>query len=186
MRLFVAVGLSERVKSELITACRPLRAAGWPLRWLPDSALHLTLNFIGEVSPQLAEKIESDIPLAAAATPSFVLRFRGLGLFAGGGLPRVLWAGVETSTTLANLQESLRKILIACGISLEQRDYHPHVTLGRGRGRPLPARAADILAERFSQDLGEMRVDAYRLYRSSLTSSGAIHTLIREVPLVDA
>lgn len=43
----------------------------------------------------------------------------------------IYWLGVEGNETLFNMQKKLHQSLIDKGFELEDREYRPHITLGR-------------------------------------------------------
>src|SRR5690606_17164714 len=67
LRLFVGIELPESVRQAL----SPVREEHPAARWHGPEQLHLTLNFIGSVAPQVAEQMAS--ALEAAPGPAFAL-----------------------------------------------------------------------------------------------------------------
>ena len=57
MRLFVAIPLPEEVRDFVTPLCAGLPGA----RWVPRENLHLTLRFIGEVSPPVMRDIDDEL-----------------------------------------------------------------------------------------------------------------------------
>ncbi|MDH3739547.1 MAG: RNA 2',3'-cyclic phosphodiesterase, partial [Alphaproteobacteria bacterium] len=91
IRLFVALGLPEPVRERLALVRAPLPDA----RWVPAQNMHVTLRFIGEVEPPVAEEVDG--LLAHIDAPAFDLCLAGLGTFGSRGRVRALWAGFEKS-----------------------------------------------------------------------------------------
>ena len=52
MRLFAAVPVAEPARAEILAVLARLRASEWPVRWVQDEGLHLTLKFFGEVASE--------------------------------------------------------------------------------------------------------------------------------------
>ena len=100
--------------------------------------LHLTLAFIGNVTASRAQQLREIGAVAAAAVPPFTLTLDRLGAFHKQG---IAWAGPSSpDASLARLARALGDQLGAAGFELEQRAFHPHVTLvRRGRTRLLDA-----------------------------------------------
>ena len=92
--------------------------------------LHITLVFLGEVSPQRIPCTHQAMQAAAQQTAPFSLAIEGLGQFPN-GRGSILWAGVQASTPLLSLQARLFQALADQGFDLDKRTYRPHVTLGR-------------------------------------------------------
>src|SRR5512138_155342 len=100
-RLFIAVDLPEEARQAVCG--RKGEMAG--SRWVPEEQLHLTLRFIGDADDALLERIGQELVKVRPA--SFDLSLVGTGHFPPRGLPRVLWAGIETSPALSDLQATV-------------------------------------------------------------------------------
>lgn len=163
MRLFVAVELSENVKSELIRAIEALGHLCVKGRFTRPENLHLTLAFIGETK-RLAEAKSAVDSLNAA---KFNLTVGGLGAFkrAGGD---VYWAGVEKNDRLFEIQDALCAQLKNAGFELENRQYKPHITLGR---EVILSKTPDFKLEETC-----MTVDAVTLFSSEREGGRLIYT----------
>ena len=57
MRLFAAIPLPGSAQEAAARKLRELRALDWPVRWVHEEGLHLTLKFFGEVAPDRLETI---------------------------------------------------------------------------------------------------------------------------------
>jgi 2'-5' RNA ligase len=139
MRLFAGVPISDPARSQILGLLGKLRATGWPVRWVRDEGLHLTLKFFGEVAPERLEVIEEAVRFAARGTGELPLQLDELGVFPGSSRPRVLWIGFATPPALELLQDRLERGCEAIGFPPEGAPFRPHVTLGRVReGERLP------------------------------------------------
>ena len=58
MRLFAALPIPDPAREEVAALLTRLRASDWPVRWVGDEGLHVTLKFYGEVAPERLEVIE--------------------------------------------------------------------------------------------------------------------------------
>jgi len=168
MRLFVALPLPEPVEDALWELCSGISHARWTL---PDQ-FHLTLRFLGEVSPAQRQDVEE--ALAAVQVAPFALSLRGVGHFPPRGRARVLWAGVEPSEPLARLQQQVERQLVRVGLAPEPRKYHAHVTLAR-LDRVSEAQVAEFLATHGLFRQAAWTVDEFCLYSSLLRDDGADH-----------
>ena len=114
----------------------------------------------------------------------------GLGCFPNQRRPRVLWVGVrEQSGKLAALYNGLEQGFAANGFASENRDFHPHLTLGRVRreARQADQRAlSEVLARVEHFALGEYHVKEICVFHSDLRPSGAVYTKLLSAPLGEA
>jgi 2'-5' RNA ligase len=176
-RLFVSIDLPQTVKRELVGICLGLPGA----RWMADDQIHLTLRFIGEVDGGVFQDIREG--LAEIQGSAFAVRLVGLGFFPPRRQPRVLWAAVEPVEPVVVLRNRVESLLVRLGIEPEGRKFSPHVTIARLRDTPV-AKLTQYLAGKALFASSEFKVDAFHLYSSVLTSTGAIHQIEARYPLI--
>jgi 2'-5' RNA ligase len=151
-----------------------LRATDWPVRWVRDDNLHLTLKFFGDVSADRLTAVEAAVRSAGAGTGALAVRLTELGTFPKRGRVRVLWAGVESPPALELLQDRIERGSESIGFPADGRPFRPHVTLGRVRdGARLPPSGIDALGIRLEPV--SFVVDQLMLYESVLGAGGARH-----------
>lgn len=129
IRLFVALELPPQIKMALGALSGGLDGA----KWQSDEQLHLTLRFIGEAEPRMAEEIRD--MLATIDFNPFEVRLKGVGMFGTQRKPRSVWAGVEDTKPLKHLHEKIDNALNRIGLEPETRKFKPHVTLARFKHR---------------------------------------------------
>jgi len=172
LRLFVGIALPPELKLRLSLLCVGVPEA----RWVDAGNFHLTLRFIGEVDEGMASDI--DAALMRIAAPRFALALAGVGHFG----THSLWAGVEKSTPLLQLQSKVESALQRMGLPAETRRYAPHVTLARLRP-PLGDHVRAFLAGNALYRSEPFEVDQFSLIASYLTKSGAIYEDRADYPL---
>lgn len=178
-RLFIALTLPVAVIEALVAVAQPLP----DVTWTRPEQLHLTLRFLGDVPPEQVEPMIAR--LASIRVSPFVLPVEGLGTFPPNRPPRVLWAGVGSGhPRLFQLRQRIDDAVLACGIDLDVRAFHPHATLGRCGPSSAKAVAHWLHASR-EFTAPPFRVEAFDLYASELRPSGAIHTLKHHFPLAE-
>ena len=171
MRLFAGIPVVDAARREILALLARLREGDWPVRWVHDEGLHITLKFFGEVAPERLDVIEEAVRFAGEHTGPFDLRLDGVGTFPSPVRPRVLWVGIDAPPALELLHDRLERGGEAIGFPPEGVPFRPHVTLGRVReGHRLPSGALEdasrsVAAEPF---LGNRLV----LYESVLTTQG--------------
>jgi len=145
----------------------------------PDT-LHLTLAFLGEVTP---ETLEAAHEAAETLAPDpFAVELRGLQLL---GRPPggVLAAGVAPEPRLDALAASLRSRLAGARISLPRERFRPHVTLLRLKpGDADEATLARALGRHADFRAGPVPVTGMSLFRSTLGPKGARHEEMARYP----
>lgn len=132
MRLFVAIEFPEEILCELEGIQNKMRALAGYGRFVTKSNLHLTLQFLGEVSRQEFGPIVSALHRVAKIQPAFSIRLSRVGSFGKSSPFRVIWAGVDGDIPrLTRLQKDIVTALGKVGFLQETRPYQPHITLGR-------------------------------------------------------
>lgn len=133
-RLFTGLEIPEEVAFALSLKRGGLTGA----RWIDPENYHITLRFIGDVDHNTADEVADSLDRLANSL-CFPIRLTHLGSF-GGDKPRALFAGVEPSDALKNLQAAHERVLQRAGLPPEGRKFVPHVSLARLRG----GSAADV------------------------------------------
>ena len=126
IRLFVAINFNPDTRSRIVSIqdemCNRSQRGNFAL---PEN-LHLTLAFIGDVSPKKIDKIKAI--LETVTFEPFDVSVERLGIFSRGTL---WWAGLRKDEPLMLLQREIEYKLAICGFEMDGRKYSPHVTLGR-------------------------------------------------------
>jgi 2'-5' RNA ligase len=161
MRLFVALGLPDELRTRLAFMARGLPGA----RWVPPENYHLTLRFIGEVAAPEAEEI--DHALAALHAPAFSLVLSGIGTFSRNGRPATLYVGVDRNPALDHLQSKIETALQRAGLAPERRRFSPHVSLARLDNAPEDKLVAYIQTHNLFRS-APVPVERFTLYSSRL------------------
>ncbi|MGD0766223.1 MAG: RNA 2',3'-cyclic phosphodiesterase [Dehalococcoidia bacterium] len=186
MRLFVACELPPAVKEELAQLQGELRAQGaGRLRWVRPEGIHLTLKFLGGVSPAMAERVRGALAGAISEPFALSLRLGRVGSF-GGRLLRVVWVGLEGDTEqLASLAARVEKALAPLGFERERRPFAAHLTLARvpdETGMEERSRLAALLEGFQRLPLPSMTVSEVSLMQSFLSTTGARYERLAAFP----
>lgn len=146
MRLFVAVPLPAAAQAEAGRLLRSLSELEWPVRWVREDGLHVSLKFFGEVTSDRVESIEEVVQFATRGLKAIAMVPQGAGGFPTRQHPRVLRLELAAGADLELLQDRLERGGEKIGFAPEGRPFRPHVTLGRVReGHRLPPGAMDHL-----------------------------------------
>jgi RNA 2',3'-cyclic 3'-phosphodiesterase len=188
MRLFVALDINHDIRAGIARFLDGVREFAPDARWIRPEALHVTLKFIGERSPEDVENIHQALGMIQAG--AFEINLRGYGFFPGAGAPRVFWIGCEGGTSLSSLAAAVDEALAPVGIPQEEHAYNAHLTLARGGGRGsgsprkqeryVPKHTFQRLQEKLSAlpapEFGTMTAREFFLYQSQLSPGGSKYT----------
>jgi 2'-5' RNA ligase len=171
MRLFAAVPIPDPAREQILDLLTDLRKGDWPVRWVHEEGLHLTLKFFGEVGADRLDVIMEAMRFAAEGAGPQSLALGELGAFPSRNRPRILWVGIRAPPSLELLQDRIERGFEAIGFPPEGTPFQPHVTLGRVReGQRIPARGLDDHADKF-QPVPFVAQELV-LYESVLTTAG--------------
>jgi len=181
VRSFVAITLAGDGRTAVEALLKRLQAEATGIAWTKPENLHITLKFLGLVTPERLEALGTSLAAVAAGQTAFALDVRGIGGFPSLARPRAFWVGVE-SPSLGSLAAAVDAACASHGFLRETRPFRAHVTLGRvrrsaarGRGRPAPL-PLDALVEEGDAVFGRSPADALTLFRSDLGPGGARHS----------
>lgn len=188
LRAFIAVEIPPKIHKEIENQTGHLRynLNASLVRWVPTENIHLTLKFLGDISPSNVEMLARNLKAEANQHPFFEIQFKGLGVFPNPKRPRVLWIGIQAPAELAALHFGLEAALVKLGYPSEKRPFSPHLTIGRVKPNADPDGIQKIrtgLEETKVGTLGSAPVTAIHLFKSELKPSGAIYTRLYSAPL---
>jgi 2'-5' RNA ligase len=188
MRTFAAVDISEPVRRALAGLLQGFRKIDPDIKWVDPPNMHITVFFFGETDDDALQKVREAICEAAARVFVFTIRLEGLGGFPSLVSPRVLWAGIrDEEGGLKRISEGIRDRVNASDLRVNSndREYSPHLTLGRVKRRPSPG-ILESFRDRSGERFGSFQVSRVVLYSSTLTRQGAVYGVIDEYPLQGA
>lgn len=176
MRAFVAIEiysneiikLISKFQSEININAKPVE---------PHN-LHFTLQFLGDISQDTAEKVM--LSLNSVKFSSFMVNFKGVGVFPKLEFPRVIWIGTDENggNLLMDLAKKVENALIPLGFSVD-KPFKPHITVFR-----IKNKIGDISKEldKFkSIDFGTQEITGFKLKQSVLSSKGPVYSDLMEI-----
>ena len=162
MRLFIAVNLSDEMRTALIDAQNDMYENGVRGNFSPEENLHLTLAFIGECpDPEEIQDALSDIQIRP-----FTITLDRCGSFSD-----LWWAGIKDSPALEAIVRRVRRTLAENGIPFDRKRFSPHITLVRRAENGFPAEIRPV----------SMSVDHISIMRSDRGRQGMIYTEVGRI-----
>jgi RNA 2',3'-cyclic 3'-phosphodiesterase len=181
MRLFTGIDLPQDVKERLDVLISHLRTTAH-IKWSPVYNLHITTKFIGEWPKERLDEVVTPLQTVTVDSPVNV-NIKGLGWFPNPQSPRVFWAAVHASPSLAELARLTEQVAVAAGVPKEDRPFSPHLTLARIKQAVTLAGLRRAISELESVDFGSFTAECFYLYLSEPGPSGSIYTPLQEFPL---
>ena len=188
LRAFIAVEIPPDIHKAIESKTAPLRAAldSSLVRWVPTTNIHLTLKFLGDVSPANVEMLSQMLSVEVSQHRSFALKFGGLGAFPNHRRPRVIWIGIQAPAGFEALQHGIEAAAATLGYPAEKRPFSPHLTIGRVKQKVGSVGMQNIRAALEKTQvgmLGSAQVTAVHLFKSDLKPTGAVYTRLSSAPL---
>lgn len=178
LRLFVAIHPPEAFRRAALRELDRLRPPPDPHhRRTPLDQVHLTVHFVGQVKASDVRAIEESVERATGGLEPFVLTPRRVISLPERGSPRLLALETDAPATLTELHRRLVWRLAREPRADREQRFRPHLTLCRFTGSARPARLEQAVR------LEGFEVREIVLFRSVLTSAGAVHTPLLHVPL---
>lgn len=180
IRTFIALPLPDTVRARVAELILLLAETSADVKWVDTSALHMTLNFLGNVPESDLAEVCRHAQRAAQACTAMSLQCCGVGAFPSATRPKVLWLGLHGDTEeLLRLQAALETELDGMGFPREVRRFRPHVTLGRvRRSGPAVAELQTQLEAHESFDAGSFQASEVVVYASRLARGGPAYTVL--------
>jgi 2'-5' RNA ligase len=142
--------------------------------------IHLTVRFLGDISPPMVDAIYEEMKQLSFAL--FEVELRGLGVFPKLSYPRVVWAGIKKGAEeLTNVFEQLEPRLRGLGFKHDTKGFSPHLTIARVRTGRNKAQLIKLIQELEDYKFGAVKAKCLRLKKSVLTPKSPIYTTLREV-----
>lgn len=180
LRAFIAIELDPDIKGVINSFESGFIAKSPPgLRWVKTDQLHLTLKFLGDISPTQAQEVSQAINRVSSKNQPFALQVGGTGAFPNWRNPRILWIGLDKSSELIGLFQHLEAALEPLGFTPEGKPFTPHLTLCRVSDRVDP-RMVQPLQKEFDafpvSSLSPWHVSEVVLFKSVLQPGGPLYT----------
>lgn len=171
MRCFIAVPVKEELKDILVKLQEKIEQSEADIKFVERENLHFTIKFLGDVDETLIEKLKNIMKNTAGVFEPFDIEIVGLGCFPNKNYIRVLWVGLRNPQIFAALSEHLDLALHDLEFAKEQ-SYIPHLTIGRVRTGRNREDLLVITRELESAEIGKMKVEEIKLFRSYLSPKG--------------
>ncbi|MGY5146425.1 MAG: RNA 2',3'-cyclic phosphodiesterase [Candidatus Nitrosopumilus sp. bin_7KS] len=176
MRVFVAIEISN---NNTINAIKEFqKGVNIDANPVELKNLHFTLQFLGEISEEITQKIIQS--LKTIEFSSFDVNLKEIGVFPKPKFPRVIWIGTDEigGNMLIQLSKKVEKVLEPLGF-FSDKPFKPHITVFR-----IKKKIGDISGEMKNYKMinfGIQKVSNIKLKKSVLTTNGPVYSDLMEV-----
>lgn len=145
------------------------------INWTNPDNIHITLAFLGDTEEGKIKPLTEALKWEIEVLGKFKFIIRGSGIFKNLNDPRVIWAGIESSTELVELNKVVLKGLRSIGIKIDDRQFNPHLTLGRIKRLDDKANLKSLTEKYRDLEIQKVPVNEVILYESILLHSGPVY-----------
>jgi 2'-5' RNA ligase len=177
MRTFLAADIDKDVNDRIMEFMDIWSVMDKGVKWSKAGTNHITIYFFGEVAPDDIDVLTGAVSYALKQIKPFNVSASGISAFPSMKRPRVFWIGIENGTNeLEKIYESIKKDLPEkkIKVNIETKDYTPHLTIGRVKGRCDPETIQKLSAES-ERKFGSFIIDKITLYQSILRREGPLY-----------
>lgn len=148
------------------------------IKWIRPAQCHLTLKFLGDVTPNQQRTLEQTLTELWQAQPAFSLFFEGFDAFPHWQQPQVLfWGMADPQARLQQIVQHLEEALQPLGFAKEKRHFTPHITLGRIKHVTQALNKPEV------PNMAPVTLTSLDLVSSALTQQGSCYTILRRYPM---
>ncbi|HEX7672960.1 MAG TPA: RNA 2',3'-cyclic phosphodiesterase [Bdellovibrio sp.] len=170
-RLFFALNATDPLETTFLPAFKKLKINAdqrdVTVKWVPLDNFHATITFIGPMEEELIPGLTAALETVCKNFAPFDLKIEDMGAFSNEHDARVIWLGVQNKKYLGQFKNALEQELADKSLlpQPEQRDYKPHITIGRLRN---PKSVKDMISPFKRKSFGKIHVSEIVLYESEL------------------
>ncbi|NLL00008.1 MAG: RNA 2',3'-cyclic phosphodiesterase [Clostridiales bacterium] len=128
IKLFIALNFYNEVKAQIIDVINKVKANSIQGNFVNEEHIHLTVEFLGEIQNNKLDLIKE--MMDELESGAFTIRLSKIGYFKRRE-GNIYWLGIEDNDTLFKINSKIHQSLIDKGFVLEDREYKPHITIGR-------------------------------------------------------
>jgi RNA 2',3'-cyclic 3'-phosphodiesterase len=181
LRCFIAIDIPETIKKEVGELVETLIKYDADVKWVTAANLHLTLKFLGDIPETAIPQIQKVLSTVVSSYRPFCITIRGTGVFPNRKYPRVYWTGIEDAGTLKKLKEDIENAMIHFGFNKEDKDFNPHLTIGRVRSLKGVIHVVNELGAFQEKEFGVINVESIKIMKSELKPKGPEYTCLHEI-----
>lgn len=172
IRVFFAVALDEQTRLVLGKIIDTLKKQpnSKGIRWVSPQHLHMTIRFVGNISPAKAPVLMEHVRKKIRSIPPFHIQFDRILPFPSKMKPQVLAVDIQYSQMLQNLFQEVEHAIVEFGLPEEKRIQRAHITLGRFKEGFVPQLDVSLANLRLG-----MKVEHIAMIESIQNERGGTH-----------
>jgi RNA 2',3'-cyclic 3'-phosphodiesterase len=184
VRVFFSIELPDEIKENIEKFIGGLKSELGPMKWISKNNLHVTLKFLGNVEENKIEDLVNTVGKLTKGFGPIKIDFGGFGAFPDPKHPRVIWTGINGGAgELKKLADKIEDELCKKGYGEEEREFSPHLTIGRIKESIVTAALSRFIKENEQTSLGSFVVNDISLMKSTLMKNGPVYEELKRISL---
>ncbi|MFH1837297.1 MAG: RNA 2',3'-cyclic phosphodiesterase [Candidatus Omnitrophota bacterium] len=182
IRTFIAIELSQKAKDEISRIISVLKKTDVEAKWVRPGTVHITLRFLGSIDEDRIAGIETKLKKIASEADPFKIMLSNISVFPNWRRPKVVWVGAEDQNSeIQELHSKIDDVLEKESFDKTAKPFETHITLCRLKSGKNVQQLKEAIASITVSPI-ITKISKIILFRSDLTSKGAIHTPLVEFP----
>jgi 2'-5' RNA ligase len=183
-RTFVAVktDAGEELKDAISSLRKGLKNEN--IKWVDINNMHVTLAFIGDTDETMINKIVPALKNDFDGFGRIEFRYTGFGVYRSFNDPRIIWAGIDNPGCLTKAHETVKKTLELLDIKLEERQFNPHLTIGRIKDLRDKINLQNLIQKYSGIELQTVTISEIVYYESVLLPTGPLYKPIKIISCI--
>ena len=174
-RIFIAIKIEPENNLLRIHSSLKSILGSEKINWVDPANIHLTIAFLGDTEEDRIKVAAIMLKQKFGGFGEFDFNLHGTGVFKDYRDPKVIWMGIQNSGKLAELHNYIKTGLNYTGFKIEDRPFHPHITIGRIKFlRDLGALRAAVEKYKDSE-IQKVSVKEVILFESILKPTGPVY-----------
>ncbi|MDF7825891.1 RNA 2',3'-cyclic phosphodiesterase [Pontiellaceae bacterium B12227] len=183
LRAFIAIEIESEIRARLSEFQQKLKQTDADVRWVKPENIHLTLAFLGNIPASILQPLETALREKFQSLEPFRIDIQGTGVFGRRNRPSVVWAGIQETPALMELQQCVVDALGMVPVDYHDNRFRPHLTLGRFKSLDQLDELFQTLEKEAKAPFGTQEVKAVQIIQSELLPDGAKYTVLQRLKL---
>jgi len=179
MRLFFAINLPDKIRTELDKVNKDLKNKLPKAKWVAKQNIHLTVKFLGEVNDNDLESVISKAKNAVVGPEGFNINLNSFDLFPPTH-PRIVYVTLESPGLIDFVKNFIVQIDQLDFIKSEHREFLPHITMARIKDKFETKHFEIVKQINYQNNFTIKNLDLMSL---ELTPSAPIYNVVKSLPL---
>ncbi len=183
VRTFIGIFPPPHIQSAIAEIQSSLKIDASAIRWEVQKKFHITMKFLGNVSPEQLQRLQPLLIQQCQSINRFGMTLTNVGCFPVTYAPKIVWIGSlgDENAPLADCFAAVESGCISAGFKKEGRQFHPHITLGRVKGKVSENLIKKI--ENTTFEPLQFLCTELLIMKSDLSPSGSAYSQLSTIPL---